>query len=115
MLKRILSGIVIAVMMTNGATAEPALLLSSGRQPCGDFVAALPQSQQIFEAWAVGFISGQNSTDVGAMRSAGSGWTPDSVMVWLKGYCSEHPLAPFVEAVDKLRQELAAQEGRLPK
>ena len=57
---------------------------------------------------------GQNSMDAGSMRGVGSSWTIDSVMVWLRNYCSQHPLEPFANAAEKLRQELAAQEGRLP-
>jgi cytochrome c len=113
-MRRILAGIVVAVMMAGGAVAEPGAVLSSGAKPCGDFVAAPLQDKWRYEAWAVGYVSGQNSMDVGSMRDVGSSWTPDSVMVWLQNYCSQHPLEDFAAAADKLRQELAAQEGRLP-
>ena len=115
-MRRILAGIVLALMMTGGAAAaEPVEILSSGSQPCGDFVAAPWGEQQLFSAWSLGYISGQNSMDAGAMRYTGRGWTVDSVILWLKNYCSQHPLALFVDAAEKLRQELAAQEGLLPK
>jgi len=115
-LKRILAGAVIAIMMTTGgpATELPAIL-STGSLPCGDFVAAQGQSQQLFLAWALGYVTGQNSMATGAMRGAGRGWTQDSVTLSLKNYCSQHPLEPFAKAADKLRRELAAQEGLLPK
>ena len=69
----------------------------------------------MYESWALGYVSGQNSMDTGAMRNVGSGFTPDSVMVWLKNYCTQHPLALFADAAQMLRQDLAAQEGLLPK
>jgi hypothetical protein len=114
-MRRILAGIVLAVMMTGGAVAEPGEVLSGGGQPCGDFVAESAQGQELYGAWALGFISGQNLMDVSDMRLTGKGWTHDSVMLWLKNYCSQHPLALFVEAAEQLRHELAAQEGLLPK
>jgi hypothetical protein len=100
--------------MMGGAAAEPALALSDGGRPRGDFVAKTGQGQQLYEAWAIGYVSGQNSMDVGKMRMVGNGWTPDSVTVWLQNYCSQHPLAAFVTAAEKLREELASQEGLLP-
>ena len=48
-------------------------------------------------------------------RGVGSSFTPDSILVWLQNYCSQHPLEDFVTAVGQLRHELAAQENRLPK
>jgi hypothetical protein len=102
-------------MLTGGAAAEPADVLSSGSQPCGDFVAESGQGQELFVSWALGFITGQNFMDVSDMRLTGRGWTHDSVILWLRNYCSQHPLAPFVEAAAQLRQELAAQEGLVPK
>jgi hypothetical protein len=113
-MRRILTGIVIAVTMANGAAAEPWAALSIGIKPCGDFLAARSPDQQVYETWVLGYVSGQNSMDIGAMRGVGSSYTNDSVMVWLQNYCSQHPFESFGLAADKLRQELAAQEGRLP-
>ncbi len=115
MLKSILAGVVLSVLMTGGAAAQLGAILSSGTLPCGDFVAAPEYSQNMFVAWALGYISGENVMDAGDMKWVGSSWTSDSVTLWLKNYCSQHALASFAEAAEKLRQELAAQEGRLPK
>jgi hypothetical protein len=123
-MKRILVGVVLVLLLADGAAAGPLeegadaesyMILSSGAKPCGDFVAASPQRQQMDATWAIGFVSGQNSMDVGSMRLVGHGWTPDSVLVWLQNYCSQHPLEQFFTATERLRQELAAQEGLLPK
>jgi hypothetical protein len=69
----------------------------------------------MYGEWALGYMSGQNSMDIGAMRYAGRGWTHDSVMLWLQNYCSQHPLDLFVSAAEKLRQELATQAGLQPR
>jgi hypothetical protein len=44
-------------------------------------------------------------------RLTGSKYTPDSFLLWLKNYCTQKPLAVFVEAASKLREELAVNEG----
>jgi hypothetical protein len=76
-MRRILAGSVLTMMMASGAIAEPGGILSSGGQPCGDFVAAPVQDQWTYETWAIGYVSGQNSIDVGRMRDTGRSWTPD--------------------------------------
>jgi hypothetical protein len=68
----------------------------------------------VSEAWAVGYVSGKNTMDTGPMRQVGHGWAINSVLVWLQNYCSQHPLAPFAQAAENLRRELAAQEGLQP-
>jgi hypothetical protein len=114
---RVLAGVVGAFIIIGSiigsADAEPYAALSSGTKPCGDFVAE-PENQNMYVAWAVGYITGANSKDVGSMRGVGRQWTVGSVTVWLQNYCSQHPLVDFAEAADKLRQELAQQEGLLP-
>lgn len=113
-MRRILAGFVLVAMLSGGAAEEPVEVLSNGSQPCGEFVAS-GQGQELYGAWALGFITGQNFMDVSDMRLTGRGWTRDSIMLWLRNYCSQHPLTPFVNAAAQLRQELAAQEGLQPK
>ena len=79
-MRRILAGFVLTSMLTGGAAAEPADVLSSGSQPCGDFVAESGQGQELFVSCALGFITGQNFMDVSDMRLTGRGWTHDSVI-----------------------------------
>ena len=112
-MRRILASFFFAGLMTGSAVAGQGVL-SSGIKPCGDF-ATERENQNVYLAWALGYISGENSMDTGSMRNVGSQWTVGSVTVWLQNYCSQHPLTPFVQAADKLREELAAQEGLLPK
>jgi hypothetical protein len=111
MLKVIFTAAAFSVLLTGEASAEPAAMLSYGTKPCGDFVAASSLDQTAYFAWAIGYVSGQNSMDVGPMRGVGRMWTPDSAMLWLKNYCNQHPLAFFAEAADMLRRDLALQDS----
>jgi len=103
--------LVLLVASVIEADALQGRILSFGTNACEDFVAAPEQSQQMYLSWAVGFISGANMFDQSDARLTGSKYTPGSFLLWLKNYCTQKPLAVFVEAASKLREELAVNEG----
>ena len=86
-------------------------VLSFGADPCGDFIGQSRQGQEMYLTWAIGFISGANWNDHSATRTTGKSWTPDSARLWLRNYCTQHPLELFFTAAMHLRTEMSVNEG----
>lgn len=85
----------------------PAMVLSWGSDSCGKYVQAGDQEKQMYLSWTLGFISGQNTQDIGPGRMVGHGWDQAGVLVWLNNYCTANPLTEFVSAATHLRIALA--------
>jgi hypothetical protein len=115
MLKGQLVGAVLALIMTSGAAAQMVFLPGYGTNPCGNFIAAPAGEQELYLSWTLGFIGGQNSMDSGPMSRTGTtSATRESLLAWLRNYCSQNPLTMFVNAASQLRKELAEQQGLRP-
>jgi hypothetical protein len=100
------------VMMASPAPAlsasppAPIAVLAYGADSCGQYIDASQSEDDLYLSWALGFISGANIADTGAGRMAGEHWDEPSMAMWLGNFCSQHPLVPFVRAVESLRVAL---------
>src|SRR5665213_1615630 len=88
------------------ALPPPAMILSWGQDSCGKYVQADEREKQMYLSWALGFISGANTRDIGAGRMGGRGWDEAGITVWMQNYCTQNPLTPFVSAAEALRTAL---------
>lgn len=87
-------------------------VLSFGKDSCGQFLEASPTSVEMYLSWTTGYISGQNgSATTPKWRLVGQSWDRDSMLLWLRQYCSAHPLDMYVAASAAFRNSLAEKEG----
>jgi hypothetical protein len=96
---------------TAGRAAEPFVILGPGTETCAQFTAD-PGGQPQFTQWALGFISGINSTASGLERNAGKALqSPVDANAWLKKYCASRPHELLATAALALRTAFLDRPG----
>ena len=98
--------------ITQGAAAEPAMVLSYGSNNCERFVRAPRLEKQVYLSWTEGFISAANMRDAGNGRMAGIFWNQSANTRWLQSYCSQNPKDGFVLAAEALRAALGGRKSK---
>src|SRR4051794_38792228 len=98
------TAIMVLVTITSSARAELAWM-GAGTATCAKYAEVYRQSpdsiEDIFFAWAQGFMSGMNSGPLqnnGTSQDLASIPTPEQHRL-LQGYCNAHPLASYLDAV----------------
>jgi hypothetical protein len=79
----------------------------SGGLSCGAYlkdISTSPAKKNAYEWWVAGLVTGTNLTKGRTVSTDIAGIT-----AWLKRYCDEHPLEPFMKAVIELDKELDKQ------
>ena len=109
--------VVVAIALVAGEAARADnVFVGAGALSCGDLARRYRESPGIFEAvyfaWAQGFMSGLNASDVRASGKARdlSSMTTDEQRRRLRIYCDAHPLADSFAAVLDLYKELNIAE-----
>lgn len=105
MWKCLLSGILVAVFVTQGTPSEAEfVVMGPGMTTCGKFAEGYRESPNIeimFFTWAQGYMSGLNQErregyyDMAAL-------TIESQKSFIMNYCDQHPLARYAEGALKL-------------
>lgn len=107
MVKRCIICIIILVLqLTSVANAESRFASVFGMTDlsCGKYIQDVttnPETSKVYDWWIAGFVTGTNlvkkrvtSTDNAAHEA------------WLKKYCQDHPLDPFMKAAAELNEAL---------
>lgn len=78
---------------------------------CGAFTASKSTRREVYEWWALGFISGADMVIADRSGKRLPGTDADAAKAWIAKYCAENPLDEFVMAPIKLVEELT-RRGR---
>jgi hypothetical protein len=114
-MRRYLAAIIAVLIMApnaaRAANAEGAGLRSCG-QSAKDYQQSPLMAEDVYFAWTEGFLSGANQAVKSLSRPLRdlSGLPLDAQKAFIRGYCDQHPLAQYCDAVIELLDK-AAREG----
>lgn len=109
--------VILLAVSTNTVTGREVgvYIYSSGKESCGDYLAARRTSQHGVQylAWTLGYMSGYNM--FGGVKEPPLGNSPshDTIYAFLDKYCQDHPLDPIVRAAGFLIEGLGGR--KMPK
>jgi hypothetical protein len=117
---RLLSYIAIGCFLCiSHASAADTNVQGIGLRTCGEFASdyrVSPTNENLYFAWASGFISGINAAylmvSVTAKNTASM--SIDDEKQAIRQYCNDHPLAPYYAAVSDLFGRLSNSEFHFP-
>lgn len=81
-----------------------------GSKTCGDFTSCETPRKMGITDWLGGFLTGVNSTQVGADRTVGSDLSFDTLEALLDQYCRDHPLDLIFKASTEIYAQLHKQQ-----
>ena len=110
--------VIVVSMLVFGATASEVadyFAMGIGTKTCGEFAkdyAASPtRSEDIYFAWAQGFMTGLNLGKSDPTYSNMGAKTVESQEYAIRQYCDQHPLADFMSAIVDLYKTLPVQNS----
>lgn len=85
-----------------------------GSDSCAQYLSAQADDEESvrYEDWALGYLSGFNSHGPLPDGNVVGSFETEEVLASMKAYCSSHPLAPWLEAVEKTIIELRERAPR---
>jgi hypothetical protein len=108
-MRMLFASLVFGAFIGASQAQDHATIRGVGLATCGQFAEmyrARPEdTNNIFLAWAMGFVSGMNNQSPDQFFDLADK-SPDQMSRFLRGYCDKHPLVNFHDAVVVLAKDL---------